>query len=162
MTTVHIINENGIEGKICIGFKSERHWCPLSEFTTDRSKKDNLRNQCNSCVRKYITTDGKSSRNLTNKRYRQSEKGRLTTLRNQKRYNKMRDELKSNGCAICGYNKCPAALTFHHVNPNDKKFNIEIRSFGFNDDVLVEEINKCIILCENCHRELHYNERHPK
>ena len=65
-------------------------------------------------------------------------------------------ELKINGCAICGYNKCDNALEFHHVNPADKKFNITIPHIGNKN--LVEELNKCILLCANCHRETHNGE----
>lgn len=65
--------------------------------------------------------------------------------------------LKVNGCAICGYNKCDAALDFHHSNPEDKVFMINMHSIGIkNNEQLVEELNKCILLCANCHREIHY------
>ena len=65
--------------------------------------------------------------------------------------------LKINGCAICGYNGCIAALDFHHVNPKDKKYNICGNSIRKKD--ITEEINKCILLCNRCHKEIHYNER---
>jgi len=64
--------------------------------------------------------------------------------------------LKSNGCAICGYNKCDRALEFHHVNPKDKKYLIRAAEMGRED--LAEEIRKCILLCANCHREIHDKE----
>lgn len=66
----------------------------------------------------------------------------------------MIETLKINGCAICGYDKCNAALVFHHVNPEDKKFNLG--NFRQPVDKIVEEINKCILLCANCHREIHW------
>lgn len=73
------------------------------------------------------------------------------------KYNQMLKEmmhfLKINGCAICGYDKCNAALDFHHVNPEDKKFNIVISRTTRSD--LADELNKCILLCSNCHREIH-------
>lgn len=61
----------------------------------------------------------------------------------------------SKGCAICGYNKCVAALEFHHNG--DKEF-LPNASSGRNIESLKEEINKCIVLCSNCHRELHYKQ----
>jgi len=65
--------------------------------------------------------------------------------------------LKTNGCAICGYDKCDDALNFHHVNPQDKKYTIgQNKVFGRN---IIEEINKCILLCSNCHMEIHKKER---
>ena len=57
-------------------------------------------------------------------------------------------------CSVCGYNKSHRALTFHHVNPESKIFNISSNLLR-NWDELMSEINKCILICENCHREHH-------
>lgn len=63
-------------------------------------------------------------------------------------------------CSICGYNRCIAALEFHHMDPESKKFNIgNITRRPFTPEnviELLEEIDKCVILCANCHREFHY------
>lgn len=59
-------------------------------------------------------------------------------------------------CSKCGYNKNLAALEFHHVNPESKEFQIDIRRLSNTSmDKLQEEIHKCILLCANCHREEH-------
>jgi len=65
-------------------------------------------------------------------------------------------ELKSNGCSICGYNKHPNILDFHHVNPKDKKFRLCISIIGHNHSYndIFNEFEKCILLCANCHREI--------
>lgn len=60
-------------------------------------------------------------------------------------------------CCICGYNKCTAALEFHHVNPEDKKFTIS-RGLGSTWNNLKKELNKCVLLCCRCHRECHSND----
>jgi hypothetical protein len=71
----------------------------------------------------------------------------------------MLKELKINGCAICGYNKCITALVFHHVNPEDKKFCINMRNMTDKHvKSIVKEVQKCILLCMNCHAEVHYKE----
>ena len=59
-------------------------------------------------------------------------------------------------CEICGYNKNIAALEFHHKNPDEKEFQIDARKFA-NCDIhkLEKELDKCMILCANCHREIH-------
>jgi hypothetical protein len=57
-------------------------------------------------------------------------------------------------CAKCGYNKCIAALDFHHINPKEKDKNYSILKKNF--DKLKPELDKCILLCANCHREEHY------
>lgn len=59
-----------------------------------------------------------------------------------------------NKCQICGYDKCISALDFHHINPEEKsvEFNKNAnRSWA----TTREEIKKCILLCANCHREVH-------
>ncbi len=59
-------------------------------------------------------------------------------------------------CERCGYDKNISALDFHHINPDEKKFEIDIRKFSnTNLEDLQKEIDKCILLCANCHREEH-------
>jgi len=57
-------------------------------------------------------------------------------------------------CSECGYDKSRAALEFHHLDPTKKDFSISSR-WTISHDKLKEEIDKCIMLCANCHRELH-------
>lgn len=62
---------------------------------------------------------------------------------------------KGGACQKCGYNRCNAALEFHHINPNEKDFSISnLKSYAFNDKIKME-LDKCIMLCANCHREVH-------
>ena len=64
--------------------------------------------------------------------------------------------LKGGKCEICGYNKNISALEFHHLNPEEKSFQLDARHFSNNSlEVLQEELDKCILLCANCHRETH-------
>lgn len=61
---------------------------------------------------------------------------------------------KGGECIICGYNKYQGALEFHHMNPDDKEFNIShMRKYSF-DDLVKYELDKCVLLCANCHREV--------
>ena len=59
-------------------------------------------------------------------------------------------------CYKCGYNKCNSALDFHHEKPSNKTISIAnaIR-LGWNMPKLKEEASKCVLLCSNCHHELH-------
>lgn len=60
-------------------------------------------------------------------------------------------------CNICSYNKCAAALELHHLDPSKKNFSFgSVRADPKKWDVIVEELRKCIMLCANCHRELHF------
>lgn len=60
---------------------------------------------------------------------------------------------KGGCCEICGYNKSISALQFHHRNPNEKDFNISRKSYSF--ERLKKEVDKCILVCANCHAEIH-------
>ena len=62
-------------------------------------------------------------------------------------------EYKGGECELCGYRKCDSALQFHHKNPNEKDFSISGRSLSF--DRLKNEVDKCMLVCSNCHAEIH-------
>jgi predicted HNH restriction endonuclease len=62
---------------------------------------------------------------------------------------------KGGECEKCGYNKYIGALEFHHLDPNKKDFEISnVKKRSFNDNIK-SELDKCIIVCSNCHREIH-------
>jgi len=62
---------------------------------------------------------------------------------------------KGGKCIRCGYSKCCAALDFHHVDESKKDFSIsKLRGTAFND-VIRNELDKCILVCCRCHREVH-------
>lgn len=63
---------------------------------------------------------------------------------------------KGGKCEICGYDKNIAALDFHHINPDDKSFQLDARHLSnTNIEKIKEEVDKCILVCANCHREIH-------
>jgi hypothetical protein len=67
-------------------------------------------------------------------------------------------EYKGKSCIKCGYSKCVAALEFHHTDPIQKDFipsKFRHTSWEKNKDVIIKELDKCIVLCANCHREEH-------
>lgn len=69
--------------------------------------------------------------------------------------------LKINGCAICGYDKCDWSLDFHHVNNRTKKFQVGAYNFWHkNIKSFIIELQKCILLCKNCHNEITFKEKH--
>jgi len=63
---------------------------------------------------------------------------------------------KGGKCCKCGYSKCLAALAFHHLDPKEKEFRIgnkNIKSW----ERIRKELDKCILVCHNCHAEIHHN-----
>lgn len=58
-------------------------------------------------------------------------------------------------CAICGYDKFVGALEFHHINPEEKEYGIAANGTCHNIEKDLAEIKKCLLICANCHREIH-------
>lgn len=98
------------------------------------------------------------NRKKINKRLRnwkKTEKGRATSNRLRKAWTlkekKKAIQYKGGGCTVCGYNKCEAALDFHHTTP-ELKIKIKDHLSFINQKA---ELDKCVLLCCRCHRELH-------
>ena len=66
---------------------------------------------------------------------------------------------KGGRCEICGYDKCVGALQFHHLDPTQKDFTPSEKYNGgkINMEELYSEVDKCQLLCANCHAEKHFN-----
>lgn len=72
----------------------------------------------------------------------------------RKRLKQLLVSYKGGKCEICGYDKCISALEFHHKNPKDKDFSISSGKY-LSIQKCKQEVDKCILVCSNCHRELH-------
>lgn len=64
---------------------------------------------------------------------------------------------KGSKCQCCGYDKCMQALEFHHIDPTQKDFGLGAKGYTRSWDKNKEELDKCVMVCANCHREIHYN-----
>ncbi len=101
---------------------------------------------CNCCGRRYI--------------YIRKSGHRLNTC-NSCQVKKFRNKLKIKAveykggkCEMCGYNKCMRSLSFHHKDQSEKDFTIsEYTHLSF--EWIKKELDKCQLLCFNCHMELH-------
>lgn len=58
-------------------------------------------------------------------------------------------------CELCGYNKNWSALCFHHIEEEEKEFEVNEARTASRERVKAE-IEKCALLCHNCHMEVHY------
>lgn len=74
---------------------------------------------------------------------------------NEQRVNRKIKMIKYKGgkCCRCGYNKCARALDFHHRNASEKTFNIS-GNHTLSWAKLKAELDKCDLVCSNCHREI--------
>ena len=80
---------------------------------------------------------------------------KLTKEITRARWNTFKCTLK---CTKCGFNH-PAALDFHHEDPKKKEYNVHRLISNGSFDKAMEEVQKCIVLCANCHRIHHYDEK---
>jgi hypothetical protein len=58
-------------------------------------------------------------------------------------------------CQICGYDRCLAALDFHHKDPSAKSFGITTERAKRTKKEITAETRKCLLICSNCHRQIH-------
>ena len=90
---------------------------------------------------------------LSNKEKKEKNYSKIKSFRQKIKEKSV--EYKGGKCEICDYDKCITALEFHHLNPKSKDFGIgNYSTLGW--DKIKNEINKCILVCANCHREIHY------
>jgi hypothetical protein len=73
------------------------------------------------------------------------------------------DDYKSKlSCSSCGENH-PACLDFHHKDEKTKDFSVAIvKGWGYSKERVLHEIDKCVVICANCHRKIHYEIRQKK
>lgn len=97
-------------------------------------------NHCKNCGKATKTKGYECNNCVSNRRRYEMKKKAITHLGGK--------------CVNCGYNGHLAALEFHHLNPKEKDFTIG-KMMNRKWDSIVKEIDKCIILCSNCHRIEH-------
>ena len=56
------------------------------------------------------------------------------------------------GCSVCGYNEIAQALEFDHIDRSKKKFGMN-KAYKYKWPTIMEELEKCVVLCANCHRK---------
>lgn len=77
------------------------------------------------------------------------------TIERQRALKLLAIEYKGGVCHDCGESYHPAVYDFHHLNPSEKDFSIGRRkSLKFSQE-LKDELDKCVLLCSNCHRVRH-------
>ena len=76
------------------------------------------------------------------------------SIERQQALKKRAVEYKGGCCSSCGYDRYIGSLEFHHVNPEGKDFTLAYAK-NTNFEKIKSELDKCIVLCANCHREEH-------
>lgn len=128
-----------------------RHWLRAYALKTQRAllpKRKNDTCSCEHCGRKYKYVKAKGHTLRV-----------CNSCMSLKRKYRMKEELVKHlggSCRACGYNQCIGALQFHHKGV--KKFNIG-NNYNRSLKSLMEEADKCLLVCANCHAEIHFGDR---
>lgn len=128
--------------KTCCTCRKEKE---IEEFGNNQRNKDGKQRQCKDCqaIKDNLSyLKSKAKYKLRSKHLNQS---------NSKKFEELKKTLK---CSKCGDDR-HYVLDFHHTNP-ENKLNTVSNLVYISWKRVEEEINKCVVLCANCHREEHY------
>ena len=134
--------------KLCKRCNTEKE---LSEFSKNKTKKDGLSYTCTECAKEHCKNHYENNKELIKARASARKK------RIQIEARKLVSECKQGGCIVCGESE-ECCLDFHHIDPTTKKLSVaEAQSQGYNVETIKKEIDKCAVVCSNCHRKIHKN-----
>lgn len=119
----------------------------VSEFNKNKTKKDGLSTYCRIC-------NGIRSKQY----YREKKEEHLVNVTRRKKITvKINKDImtryKEDGCKVCGEKEI-CCLDFHHIDSSEKEYTIA-RMIYHSIKTITKEIEKCIVLCSNCHRKVH-------
>ena len=132
-------------GKVCSMCKLEKN---ESDFLF-KNKAKNLRQSC--CSECFKVVRKKSYEKNKEYYYIRNKKRRIEI---SKWFFEMKSELS---CELCGFSH-PGALDFHHKDKKEKDTEVS-NLLKYSKKRILEEIEKCVVLCANCHRIHHFNEK---
>lgn len=128
--------------KICYTCKIEK---PLSDFTKNRSKKDGLHGSCRLCKNNHQKSWYRGASSEQKERvYKRNKSLRIDYAK------KLFEYLKKNPCVMCGESN-PIVLEFDHLRDKTSEISTMVRC-SYSWERILEEIEKCQVLCANCHR----------
>lgn len=132
-----------MQTKICTRCGVEK---PLTEFNFKNKEQGKYQSQCKECQRENARKNYYQKYKYTSvERYKRNRKI------HRQRVKQYLDEIRAKGCIICGEN-CPCCIDFHHLR--EKTFNLAEAKEKSRIST-EEELQKCVLLCANCHRKLH-------
>ena len=144
-----------IAKELSVSASTVKYW--LKKFnikTIPRSEVSDCR-FCPRCKTEKLKTEFYNRRNGKGNSVYCKSCSNTQTVERQKRFKQQCVNWKGGECVGCGYNKCNNALDFHHLGQDKKEFSIaHARLTSFNENIK-RELDKCILVCSNCHREIH-------
>lgn len=135
-----------MEVKKCYKCKKEKR---IVDFANNKSRPDGKNSQCRKCQAVYRREHYLKNKDLI-KHQTKIKKEQLKLW-----FENLKSKLKCSNCEESRW----WVLDFHHLNPKNKEMNVSsLLSCGSKKRIL-KEIDKCDVLCSNCHRDLHYQEK---
>lgn len=132
--------------KVCTLCKTEK---TKDSFNKNSSKKDGLSNVCRDCGK------NRSKLYYSSNLIEHRKNVRARNIKIIKKNMDFTNSVKSCGCIVCKEMET-CCLDFHHLDPEFKEDNISILAGGaYSTERLEKEIEKCVVICSNCHRKLH-------
>ena len=131
------------------------NFCGKAIYRRPSRKKNADKNFCSIPCRNSFYSNDKHPSWKGGKRDRVKDHA-VSKLRTQKNKEKA-VSLLGGKCSKCNYDKCVAALDFHHIDPTTKDDSLKNLMRGSWKKIKTE-LEKCILLCANCHREHHWSE----
>lgn len=126
----------------------------LTEFYKSKGRPDGHASICKVCSSKRKAQARKNMTDEQRAAYDARCAERQERVGNERRQT-MRDWKEETGCSICGYNKNSGSLDFHHVEPKNPKVSSMLGNGNIKVQKINEELGKCVLLCKNCHFEVH-------
>jgi hypothetical protein len=115
------------------------------------NKPKRKRTQCYICSPYYNKKSNKTPEEIEEMKAKSVDAVRKRRLK----IKQMAVDYKGGKCEKCGYDKCIDALEFHHLNESEKEFGIGEKGHTRSWEDIKKELDKCVLLCANCHREEH-------
>jgi hypothetical protein len=150
-----------------------KQWCANNKEYLETYKKDNKEriaayqkehkaDRARNSAKHQKTEKGKATHRKSVGKFMKTEKGKSVTARYRKSKYDFIHQIKAKyGCCnpSCQWKGIlqPCQLDFHHIDPTSKLFNVGIAAVGKNKKLIITEVNKCTLLCANCHREVTWN-----
>ena len=160
---------NQISKEVGKGLTTVRYWAkkhqihfPNKPFKEMGKKEYGENRFCPRCQQNCNISEFYSRRDKSNSSSYCKQCTNYQTVLRQRNLKKQMIEYKGGKCERCGYDRYYGALEFHHIDPDKKDFSLShLKRYSFNQ-IIIDELDKCILLCSNCHREIHGEQMNSK
>ncbi len=132
-----------------------RYWLRKYSIKTISNKRNRTEQLCKRCNQTKPVSDFYQKRRSKGFVTYCKKCSKEQVIERQRRFKKLCVDYKGGKCADCDYDRCIAALEFHHIDPFKKDFTISEGKLKQFTDKIKKELDKCLLVCCRCHRERH-------